>query len=106
MDARKAELRKIVVDIIFGKENVFYPPTQFAHLALGVAEVLDRRAGNTNVDISQQRLNSNDGDLVREIFWDLFTERVITIGMNPDNPSFPWFRQHSNAAANLKRATS
>lgn len=33
-------------------------------------------------------LSESDALLVREFFWDLFLERVITIGLNPANPDF------------------
>jgi hypothetical protein len=105
MNPRKSELREIVLAIIFGKENVAYDPFQFAHLTLGVSEVLRRRAGGTSSAsiYSEQRLNDADTMLVQEIFWDLIVERVITIGGDAANAQLPWYRLHSDAIANLKR---
>jgi hypothetical protein len=108
MNARKSELRDVVLDIIFDREKVTYDPSQFTHLVSGVAEVLGRRASGSRSGINSLEYGLNDGDktLVEEIFWDLFTERVITLGLDAVNIEFPWFRLHSDAAANLKRATS
>ena len=107
MNPRKEELRNIVLDIVFGREKVFYGATQFGHLTAGVAEVLGRRHGDKQSSESvfprQERLEYNDLMIVQEIFWDLVVERVLTIGMNSDNAEYPWFRLHSEATANLKR---
>jgi hypothetical protein len=101
---RKEELRKIVLDILFRRENIGYEPSQFNHLAVGVAEVLSNRlisvSSSTRPFPHDARLDSNDDLLVREIFWDLVIEKVITIGLNSPNPDFPWFRLHSEAESN------
>ena len=70
MNTSKADLRNVILDIVFGRETV-------------------REA---------------DWLLVNEIFWDLVAERVLTPGMNSSNLKFPWFRLHSEAAANLVAA--
>ncbi len=106
MNARKSDLREIVVAIIFGKEKVAYEPSQLAHLTLGVAEVLGRRAGGSgsaHIHSAEQQLKDADATLVQEVFWDLIIERVITIGIDAANAELPWFRLHSDAVANLKR---
>src|ERR1700730_4144580 len=86
---RKQELRKIVIDIVFGREKVNYDPSQFSHLAIGVAEVLQRRVsaggGAAAVFPHQTLLQHEDQLLVQEIFWDLVVEKIITIGKNPSN---------------------
>jgi|SRR5579883_2528904 len=104
---RKSELRKIVVDIIFGRESVFFESFQFGHLTAGVAEVLHQKTGADTARIfsighDEQRLSEEDWLLVQEIFWDLVFERVINTGSNKDNPAFPWFRLHSDAKKNLR----
>lgn len=101
MSARKIELRKIVLDIVFKRESVTYGPSQLNNLNLGVAEVLNRgaRAGGSYASVFQpeSRLDAGDAMLVMEIFWDLVVEKILTIGLNSDNPNFPWFRLHSEA---------
>jgi len=110
MNTSKAELRAIVLDIVFGRETVRYSASQFEHLAIGVAEVLQRRqspAGPPSGSVwpaGDQRLGEADWLLVNEIFWDLVAGRVLTPGMNSSNAEFPWFRLHSEAAANLAAA--
>jgi hypothetical protein len=105
MGPRKAELRKIVLDILFRRETVGYEPSQFANLVIGVAEVLERHAGSKATSQKlfphSPQLESTDRLLVQEIFWDLVVERIITIGLNVSNPDFPWFRLHSEAQSNL-----
>ena len=31
-------------------------------------------------------------NLVRDVFWDLFRQGFITLGLNDSNPNWPWFR--------------
>lgn len=106
MKTRKNELRSIVLDIVFEREKVSFEPSQFGHLTAGVAEILERQAGDRtfsgSVFTPQVRLDPQDEMLVQEIFWDLIVERVLTIGNDSANPLFPWFRLHSDAEANLK----
>jgi hypothetical protein len=37
-------------------------------------------------------LHPYDSDTLLEIFWDLFRQGVITLGLNSANPGWPWFR--------------
>lgn len=37
-------------------------------------------------------LSGSDANLVLEVFWGLFREGIITIGLNDQNREFPWFR--------------
>ena len=110
MNTSKADLRNVILDIVFGRETVHYSATQFGHLAIGVAEVLQRRQsppGPPSGSVwpaGDQRLGEADWLLVNEIFWDLVAGRVLTPGMNSSNAEFPWFRLHSEAAANLAAA--
>src|SRR5438874_1412052 len=105
MSPRKQELRKIILDIVFGRERVGYEPSQFAYLASGVAEVISRRvpkpSTSTAIFLHEPRLDHNDELLVQEIFWDLVIEKVLTIGSDVSNTQFPWFRLHSEAQLNL-----
>lgn len=102
MNARKAELRKIVLDLVFKRTQVTYAPNQLVHLSLGVAEVLNRGM-STGGWGSEQKLNGEDELLVMEIFWDLVMDKVLTIGINSSNRELPHFRLHSEAEANLRR---
>jgi hypothetical protein len=37
-------------------------------------------------------LHPNDSPIILEVFWDLFRQGVITLGLDPRNPGWPWFR--------------
>lgn len=37
-------------------------------------------------------LHPNDSSTILEVFWDLFRQGVITLGMDARNPGWPWFR--------------
>lgn len=91
------ELRGIVVDILLNRERVKYEATHYDHLLAGVAEVLARR-GSTGQQQplcgspDEVRLHSHDVELVRDIFWDLFRQGVITLGKDGTNSMWPHFR--------------
>jgi hypothetical protein len=106
MDARKSELRQIVVDVIFGKEKTSAKSDAYNYLPIAVTEVLDRRAGLTNVKLYENRLSETDQLLVEEIYWDLIIERVITPTMVHANVEYPYYRLHSDADSNLKSGSS
>jgi hypothetical protein len=99
---RKAELREIVLDIVFKREHVTYDPYQFEHLALGVAEILNNRASRPARFQGESQLNESDWLLINEIFWDLIVERVITLGFDRSNSEYPFFRLSSHAQKNLE----
>lgn len=90
------EIRAVILDIISGKKQVSYPPNQFRHLELGVAEILAKREDATQdtgiIGSRGHPISQADKDLVLEVFWALFREGIITIGTNSANPEFPWFR--------------
>ena len=37
-------------------------------------------------------LSGSDANLLLEVFWNLFREGIITLGINDQNAAFPWFR--------------
>jgi hypothetical protein len=90
------EIRELVVDILLRKEVVAFDPSQFGHLTAGVAEIFARRSPQPQqphyVIGGTQRLHPNDAELVRDVFWDLFRQGFITLGMNDSNPGWPFFR--------------
>ena len=89
------EIREVIVDIVLKRESVAFDPSQFGHLTTGVAEVFARRTaqpGQPHDRHQQHRLHPYDGELVRDVFWDLFRQGFITLGMNDSNPMWPFFR--------------
>lgn len=81
------EIRETVVDILLKRVQVEEEPHQWASLTVSVAEVFARRR---NVD--ERRLHPSEEELVRDVFWDLFRQGFITLGLNNSNPDWPWFR--------------
>jgi hypothetical protein len=80
------EIRTVIVDILSQREPVEQEPTQWTSLIAGVEEVFARRQ-----DLHTP-LHPGDTELVRDVFWDLFRQGVITLGFNEYNPMWPWFR--------------
>jgi hypothetical protein len=86
------EIRDVVVDILLNREPVDYSPDQWEHLKLGVAQVLARRDNRQIQAFPLQRLSGEEAELVRDVFWDLFRQGYITIGLNDHNAEWPFFR--------------
>jgi len=90
------EVRAVALDLLAGREQGTLPLTVYQHLHVGVGEVFLRRedpsvqlrGGNPNVT----HLSANDSELFLEVFWSLFREGVITLGLNDSNRDFPHFR--------------
>lgn len=88
------ELREVVIDLLLGREKADYEPNQWAHVTDGVAKILALRKGAAREaeEYRRARLHPFDAELVRDIFWDLFRQGFITLGMNDSNPAWPFFR--------------
>ncbi|REF84744.1 hypothetical protein DES32_2858 [Methylovirgula ligni] len=89
------EIRQVVVDVLTKREWVQYAPEQWISLVRSVEDVFARRKapsrGRTLYEGSN-KLHPDDAELVRDVFWDLFRQGVITLGLNESNPAWPWFR--------------
>ena len=91
------EIRGAAIDLLAGREKGSYDTSQYEHLLIGVAEVFSRRETlhsqpNYFVAGSNATLSNADKEIFLEVFWGLFREGVITLGMNDSNRQFPWFR--------------
>jgi hypothetical protein len=72
---------------------------QYNTLVENTARVLNEREGS-NADLgtgfayqgAAAALYPRDRDTLLEIFWDLFRQGIITLGLNDNNPQWPWFR--------------
>jgi len=97
------ELREVVIDILLKREHVTFEPVQWRNLHSGVAEVFARREikpGQDHNRHQQHSLRGHDAELVRDVFWDLFRQGFITLGMNDSNDQWPFFRlSHFGAQA-------
>lgn len=84
------EIREVVVDILLKRVSVEHEPSQWAGLTEAVGEVFAKRG--TERERQARRLHPHDAELVRDVFWDLFRQGFITLGLNDSNPNWPWFR--------------
>src|SRR3954452_7812143 len=87
------ELYDIVAAILIGRENsaIGIKLTEWIRLKLIVAEVIARQDG-MNVGAGQHRLAPDEAELVRDVFWDMFRQGFITLGLNDHNAEWPHFR--------------
>ena len=86
------ELRSVVLDILAKREEVYYDPTQYEHLSLGIGQVFARREGRTQRGQMSYPLDASDKEAFLELFWDLFRQGIITLGLDDGNRNFPFFR--------------
>jgi len=102
------EIREAVVSIILGNETLTYPPNQFGVLVDGVGEVFARRTARPGQPVNrhdQKPIHPHDAELVRDVFWDLFRQGFITLGLNNSNAEWPWFRLSHFGENALSRQT-
>jgi len=90
------ELRGIVIDILLKRERVRFEPSQYRHLEIGVAEVLDRRSGPVGqrppfASPENIPFEGHDRELILHVFWDLFRQGFITLG-GGGSQAWPFFR--------------
>lgn len=90
------EIRKIAIEILAGKININYSPDQYANLKQDIAEAF-QQDNNKNTQINygyynRPSLSDHDENIFLEVFWDLFRQGIITLGLNDANPDFPFFR--------------
>lgn len=97
MDHSFEEIRSAALDLLAGRERGSYDLTQYQHLLIGIGEVFARREGRSQ-DRNYQgggtfgpSLTSNDRERFLEVFWTLFREGVVTLGLNDSNREFPFF---------------
>lgn len=88
------EIRAAALDILSGRESVHYEPSQYEQLRLGIGEVFARREGKIQTGHygAQYSLDRADSEIFLEVFWDLFRQGIITLGLNDSNREFPFFR--------------
>src|SRR3990170_3101306 len=88
------EIRAVALDILAGRERVAHEPTQYEVLKLGVGEAFARREGRVQPGHfgANYPLDRQDDDFFLEVFWDLFRQGIISLGLNDANREFPFFR--------------
>jgi hypothetical protein len=89
------EIRDVVMEVLLNPlpDSVTrHSPNQWASLAASVGIVFFQREGREIHPSDGPRLHPSDRELVRDVFWDLFRQGIITLGMNDANPMWPWYR--------------
>jgi hypothetical protein len=90
------EIREVVTDVLLNPlpdSITHHSPNQWASLLASVGIVFSQREGRYVPNHSEnEQLHPYDRELVRDVFWDLFRQGVIVLGMNDSNPMWPWFR--------------
>jgi len=87
------ELRTLVLEA-FKKS----PETQYVSLCNSVAQLAVQKGMMSNPQQgivttgNSYKLTSHDEDRVREIIWDLIVSRLVTIGINAENPNWPFLK--------------
>ena len=84
------ELRSVALDVLAGRAKGSYGATQYQNLMVVIAEILESRESGHGVQ--NARLSYADSELFLELFWDLFRQGIITLGLDNSNREFPFFR--------------
>jgi hypothetical protein len=98
LDHSFEEIRSVAIELLARRERTSCELTQYENLMIGVAEVFQRRESGSHDRTYQgggtfgPSLSSNDRERFLEVFWTLFREGVITLGLNDSNREFPFFR--------------
>ena len=96
MDHSFEEIRNVVFDILAGRElgPYRYSLDQYQHLMLAVALVFFKREGENKRrhNVGDPNLSASDKEKFLEVFWGLFREGIITLGLNDSSRNFPFFR--------------
>jgi len=94
MEHSYEEIRSVCLDLLSGREKGTYDLNQYENLKIAVGEVFQRRSGvTTEVRFGPKpELSKNDREILREIFWELFRQGIITLGLDDSNNQFPFFK--------------
>ena len=77
------EIYSAACAILAGRERTRWHPDQYLHLANGVAEVFCRRENVPQgpQPYPGQNLSNSDAVVFLEVFWDLFRQGILTLGV-------------------------
>ncbi len=92
------EIRAVAIDLLCGRARGRYGNEQFENFKANIGTVLaERRRGQRSARYSGDgdELSFEDDRLADEVFWDLFRQGIITLGLDRSNQGFPWFRVSS-----------
>jgi len=85
------EIRSVALDLLAGRESPAYDLSQYQNFLISVGTAFAKREGK-EVDPHNIYLNGEEKEILLEVFWDLFRQGIITLGVNDNSREFPWFR--------------
>lgn len=87
------EIRDTILEILSGREEPLSQKNQYIELQYTLAKVFKKRESSSVLCSSGNvTLKQEDREIFLEVFWDLFRQGIITLGLNDSSPNFPWFR--------------
>ncbi|MDY9927855.1 hypothetical protein [Methanosarcina sp.] len=97
------EIRNTAIDILAGRVpgNI----SQYEWFERGVGNFLSKKKFGFTRDVFDKPMSNADCDIFLEVFWDLFRQGIITLGINDMNPNFPHFRISTHAKKILENPT-
>lgn len=100
MDHTYEEIRQAAIEVIATGSG----SSQYNTLKENVSKLFEKREGGEKEQRGRvthtympgysgsSSLSAKDQNLLLEVFWNLFREGIITLGINDQNAEFPWFR--------------
>jgi hypothetical protein len=101
------EIRQAAIDVLAGREKaamqsiqILDEPSQYDELRNAVAAVFDYREGGRDRIVAVRHtmqyrtiaLSPDDAERFLEVFWGLFRDGTITLGLNDAYREFPYFK--------------
>ena len=90
------EIRSATFEVLSGRASTSYLLDQYSHLKIEVGKALDeydklppKQPCSYPADSA---LTKEDAETLREVFWDLFRQGILTLGKDEINNAFPFFR--------------
>lgn len=86
------ELRAAALDVLAGRENVTLGREEYERLSLCIGQVFAQREGRVQPGHfgATYPLDAQDKETFLELFWDLFRQGIITLGLNNNNQALPF----------------
>lgn len=104
MAASYEELRDAVVACLLGDQGRAVPD-QWVGLKNSVGLEIARRRGEPTNIYPPPNISRADAELLRDVFWDLFRQGHITLGLDDNNPEWPFFRLSHFGQRTLKEGS-
>lgn len=90
------EIRGATFDVLSGRVSSSYPLDHYPNLKIEVGKTLytydNIPPKPPSIHPADIALSQDDSETLREVFWDLFRQGIVTLGKNESNPFFPDFR--------------